>query len=214
MNIGRLLDRQSYGLGVAARYIGDKTDAYRPRGLSEPLKPENRYLRMPAAFVSEEGGSRRANGYGTSEWRGIFDSSYTKPGDYLVQGERIFFIAAQQPLLPVLCILTNRTISITRPSVQSSTASNPYGGYTVGATSLLINHWPASVLGINGKGEPAAGLPTDEIIPYLAVLLPGAQDALVSPGDLLSDDIGRNATLITSELSELGWRLTAKLATN
>lgn len=209
----RLQDRHHYALGTAARRVGDTTDAFRPNGCSNPLNKINRFLRLYASFLPKEGTLNRANGYGTAEWQGVFDASYTKPGDYLVQKRRTFFVAAQQPLLPVLCIETNRTISISRPNVQMHIAANPYGGYTVANNFLLIEGWPASVLGVVGKGEPAAGLPTDQSIPYLAVLLPAPPSVLLSPGDLISDDLGRSAVIVGSELTALGWRLTAKMAT-
>ena len=44
-----------------------------------------------------------------------------------------------------------------------------------------MNGWPASVLGANEKGEPAAGLPTDQLIPYMAVLVPASSGVILSP---------------------------------
>jgi hypothetical protein len=213
MDSKRLQDRQYYGLGIAARRTGDPTDAFRPNGPFRPLDSVNRFLRLAASFLPMGAGATRANGYGLALWQGLFDAAYTMPGDYLVQRHRIFFIAAQQPLLPVLCIQTNRTISVSRPSLQTSAASNPYGGYTGSGTSILMEAWPASVLGETGRGEPAAGLPTDLAIPSIAILLPASPGITLSPGDLISDDLQRSAIIVGSELTDLGWRLTAKLAT-
>ncbi len=209
----RIQDRAYYGLGIAARHVGETTDAYRPSCASYPLSKKNRFLRLPAAFLPKSGDTKQTNSYGIAEWYGIFDASYTKPGDYLVVGNRTFFVAAQDPLLPVLCVLTNCTISITRPDMQISTALNPYGGYQSTAASSVMEGWPASVLGITGRGEPAARLPTDQTVPHLAILLPAWPSTLISPGDLISDDLGRSATVTSSELTELGWRLCAKMAT-
>jgi hypothetical protein len=208
-----LQDRHYLALGIAARRIGDSTDAFRPAGAYEPLAKINRFLRLNAAFVSKAGSFDRPTSYGIVEWQGIFDASYTQPGDYLVQQNRTFFIAAQQPLLPVLCVQTNRTISIARPGVQTSTAANPYGGYSATTTSSVMENWPASVLGITSSGQPAAGLPTDQAIPYLSILLPAPADVVLASGDLVSDDLGRSAVIATAELTALGWRLSAKLAT-
>jgi hypothetical protein len=213
MDSVRLQDRHYYALGAAARRVGDTTDAYRPTSPFDPLHKSNRYLRLNASFLPKDGSVGHATGYGMAEWQGMFDASYTKPGDYLVQGNRTFFIAAQQPLLPVLCVQTNRVLSIARPSVQSSTAANPYGGYTAANNLLLIQGWPGSVLAVNGRGEPAAGLPTDQIVPFLAILIPAPPTVWLSSGDMMSDDIGRSAVITASELTALGWRLTAKLAT-
>src|SRR5579863_2090829 len=110
----RLKDRISWGLNVAARFIGVPTDAYRPSGASEPLSPTNRFLHLRAAFNDVRGGFERANTYDHPLWNGIFDTAYTRVGDYLVQQGGIWFIAAQQSLMPVLCVRTDRVVSLTR----------------------------------------------------------------------------------------------------
>lgn len=213
MDSSKVQDRYAYGLGAAARRVGDQTDAYRPKGPFEPLSKSNRFLRLNALFLPKDGSSKHANGYGMAEWQGVFDASYTAPGDYLLQKERTFFIAAQQPLLPVYCVEANRTLTISRPSVQTGAAADPYGGYTSTGNMTLMQGWPASVLAATGKGEPAAHLPTDQIVPFLAILIPAIPFVSLSPGDMISDDLGRSAVITVSELTALGWRLTAKLAT-
>ena len=100
-----------------------------------------------------------------------------------------------------------------RPAIQNSVGANSYGGYSAGAASILMSEWPASVLGITGKGEPAAGLPTDQTVPYVEVLLPYVQPIVLSPGDIIGDDLGRSIVIGATELTELGWRITARLAT-
>src|SRR4051812_24301641 len=124
MDSRKLQDRLSFGLGRSARHIGRTADAFRPDGPSDPLKRENRFLRLPAAFVPANGGLNTAATYGQPLWHGIFDSSYTRVGDYLVLEAETYFIASQAPLLPVLCVMANRTISITRPTLQTSTGVN------------------------------------------------------------------------------------------
>ena len=66
--------------------MGTDTDAYRPSGVSEPLAPRNRFLRLRAAFTSRDGKFAHPVMYGDALWYGIFDAAYTQPGDYLVQG--------------------------------------------------------------------------------------------------------------------------------
>ncbi len=209
----RLQDRLYYGLGVAARRTGIATDAFRPDGSLTPLAEYNRFLRLHATFLPMDGGVNRANAYGAALWQGIFDASYTRPGDYLVQKQRTFFIAAQQELLPVLCIQANRIIGISRPGIQTGIAIKSYGGYVDNSVSMLMEGWPANVVGVNGRGQPTAGLPTDLIIPCLAILMPAPVGVVLSPGDLISDDLGRSSVITGTELSDLGWRITAKLAT-
>jgi hypothetical protein len=213
MRSDQLQDRLHYGRGVAARHVGRQADAYRPVGPHNPLDKRNKFLSLAVEFRPLQGGMAAPVDYAASRWQGVFDASYTQPGDFLVEDGRVFFVAAQQPLLPVLCVQTNRVISIVRPAVQSSVGANSYGGYSAGTASLLMSEWPASVLGITGKGEPAAGLPTDQTIPFVEVLLPYVPPVILSLGDIIGDDLGRSIVIGAAELTELGWRITARLAT-
>lgn len=213
-----LQDRISWGLNVAARHIGRNTDAYRPKGPANPLSSANRFLRLHAAFSAPDGKFNRPNGYGSSLWHGVFDSAYTQPGDFLAQGKDIWFIAAQQKLLPILCVQTNRIVSFVRPAAPGSTGLNAYGGVSLGAATGLIRNYPASVLGASGAGQPAANLPTDTSIGYWTVQLPAASaldgsPVILKPADLMTDDLGRTAVVAGAELTDLGWRLTVKQAT-
>jgi hypothetical protein len=213
MNGRKLQDRLYLGLGLSARFVGQSADAFRPKGPIRPLDNQNRFLRLPATFVSAKGGDSRTNAYGDPLWHGIFDASYTKAGDYIVLGSGTFFIGSQAPLLPVLCIKTNRTISVARPNMQTSVASNTYGGYTSGSSIVLLEQWPASVLGESSSGVSAANLPTHQGVPYWSVLVPAPAGILLSPGDIITDDLQRSAVIAGSELTELGWRINAKMAT-
>jgi hypothetical protein len=209
----KLQDRLYLGLGLSARHVGRSADAYRPAGPFDPLNKQNRFLRLPAVFVPPKGGSGTTNGYGQPLWHGVFDASYTRAGDYLALGTEIFFIASQAPLLPVLCVLANRTISISRPSIQTAWGTNPYGGFTADSSSALMSLWPASVLGEDRSSSVATGLPTDQTIPYWNILVPAPSGVILTPGDLITDDLGRSAFIAGSELTDLGWRITAKMAT-
>jgi hypothetical protein len=209
----KLQDRLYLGLGLSARFVGETANAFRPAGAFDPVKKENRFLKLPAAFVPAKGGVQATNAYGDPFWHGIFDASYTRTGDYLILGSSIFFIASQEPLLPVLCVLTNRTISVARPTVQTATGTNPYGGFATNGSSPLMGLWPASVLGEDRFSTTSVHLPTDQSIPYWNVLVPAPPGVLLSPGDMITDDIGRSAVIAGSELTSLGWRVVAKMAT-
>ncbi len=208
-----LEDRVRWGLNSAARAIGVDTHAYRPSGVAEPLAPANRYLRLRAAFTAPDGRFAHPNGYGAALWYGVFDAAYTRPGDYLVQDDAVWFVAAQQRLLPVLCVRTNRMVSLWRAAAPSNAGANNYGGLNPATNTPLLTNWPASVLGAAGRGRPDADLPTDSSIPYWTVLMPAFPGVTLLPADLLTDDLGRNAVVAAAELSELGWRLTARQAT-
>ena len=217
MDQASIQDRISRGLGIAARSLGARADAYRPRGPDDPLDTQNRFLRLPAAFSAPDGNFRKPSGYGAALWHGVFDSIYTRPGDYLVQGGQTWFVAAQQPLLPALCVQTNRVVSFARPAAPGNVGANSYGGVQLTTATPLLTGWPASVLGFAGSGTPDANLPGDASVPYWTVLLPGAislsAGVILRPADLMTDELGRTATVSAAELTDLGWRLTVKQAT-
>ncbi|HEX3399902.1 MAG TPA: hypothetical protein VHT74_06220 [Acetobacteraceae bacterium] len=213
MNPTELQDRIHKALNSAARAIGADTDAYRPSGVSEPLAPMNRFLRLRAAFTAEDGRFAHPNAYGDALWYGVFDAAYTRIGDYLVQQDAIWFVAAQQRLLPVLCVQTSRVVSFWRPAAPSSTGVNAYGGVTTETNTPLLTNWPASVLGASGRGHPDTELPSDSSIPYWTVLLPAFPGVVLLPADFMTDDLGRNAVVAAAELTDLGWRVSVKQAT-
>ena len=212
MDNNRLQDRIYLGLGKTARYLGSVADAYRTANTSSPLDKRNRFLKLPAWFTPTSNAVTATNTYGQPLWHGVFDASYTRPGDYLVLQSKVYFIAAQEPLLPVLCVLTNRTVSISHPNHQTLTGGNLYGGYTSGASTPLLSGFPACVLNENKLSSPLANLPTDQALASWYVLLPAPVGVLITSGDLMTDDLGRNAVVTGSELTSLGWRISAKMA--
>jgi hypothetical protein len=213
MDPARLTDRVHRGLNAAARAVGADTDAYRPSGASDPLAPTNRFLRLRVAFTAHDGRFAHPNAYGEALCYGILDAAYTRPGDYLTQAEGVWFIAAQQRLLPVLCVRTNRIVSFLRAEAPSRTGVNQYGGKTTAKSRPLLTNWPASVLGVASRGHPTADLPSDASVPYWTVLLPAVPGVVLLPSDRMADDLGRVAVVAAAELTELGWRITVKQAT-
>jgi len=213
MNVDRLVDRIRWGLNVAARSTGAVTSAYRPRGAEYPLAPENRFLRLRAAFSGIDGKFNRPNAYGNALWRGIFDAAYTQPGDYLVQEDAVWFIASQPKFLSALCVRTNRKVSFTRPAAQTTTGVNSYGGVTAANLTPLMTGWPATVLAATREPRPLANLPGDTSVSLWTVLLPACPGVVLKSADLMSDDLGRSGVVATTELTDLGWRLAVRQVT-
>lgn len=208
-----LEDKVHLALNRAARAVGKDTDAFRPLGPTAPLTPSNRFLRLRAALIPSDGGFSRPSGYGDVLWHGLFDAAYTRPGDYLVEDAAVWFIAAQQRLLPVLCVRTNRTVSFWRAAAPANTGMNSYGGVVTETNEILLQDWPASVLGGSGRGSPESELPSDSSVPYWTVLLPATAGVILRPADLMTDDLGRNSIVAAAELTDLGWRIAAKQVT-
>ena len=198
-------------MGSAARNAGFFYDAYRPAGPEDPLAPENRFLRLPALFNARDPRFGRASSYGRPCWFGMFDSAYTRPGDYLAGPGGTFFIAAQEHLLPPLCVLTNATVALARPSAAETPGLHNYGGATTaGARMVLLSGWPASLLAAGAGGR--AVLPSDGRPGNWAVLLPPG-DFDVRTSDTLIDDRNRRFVVATVEDTALGYRMTVTQAT-
>ncbi len=206
-------DRISRGLGTAARHIGVTTDAFRPKDPWNPLAKTNRFLRLKAAFSAPDGRFGRPSGYGSSLWFGVFDSAYTRPGDYLVQDAGTWFIAAQQHLLPPLCVQSNRIVSFSRPQSPRAIGVNTYGGVFRPTAQPLLTGWPASVLTGSSGARPTADLPSDAESAQWTVLVPVAAGVTLRSADLMSDDLGRLGVVTAAELTDLGWRVVVKQAT-
>ncbi len=207
-----LQDTIARALGRAARIAGIWCDAYRPAGVGNPLAPANRFLRLNALLTPDTGDLRRPVGYGRATWSAILDTAYTRPGDYLVAPTGTWFIAAQQPLLPVLAVKTTRTLSFSRPAAPLAAGLNTYGGLTMATATPLTGPFPASVLAA-GTGGADAGLPADATPGAWTVLLPAIADVVLRNGDLVTDDLARAGVVSSAELTDLGWRLLVRQAT-
>jgi hypothetical protein len=206
-------DRINWGRNIAARAVGSPVDAYRPQDGSAPLAAGNRYLRLHALFMAAQGDGRQGGSRGSSVWQGCFDAAYTRAGDYLVDGNTIWFIGTQRPIGPLLCLQTNRRVTFMRPSVPGVTTTDTYGGVTAATSRKISEQWPASVSNGGAGGTPPAGLPGDNLASVWAVLLPSSFTLALLPSDIIQDDLGRNAVVMSSEQTSLGWHILAKQAT-
>jgi hypothetical protein len=211
MDIRHLQDRVYWGLNRVASVLGESTDAYRPKGASDPLDRSNRFMRLQAAFSRVDGNFDQPIGYGVPVCRGYFDASYTRVGDYLVQGSAIWFIAEQESMLPVMCVRTNRIITVTRLLGPDTKVSSDPSNVT--ATINVITRWPASVLGTGTEGRSQAQLPGDTRIPSWTTLLPSIEDQTLQPADIILDENGTTGVVVAAEISNLGWRLNVRQVT-
>ncbi len=211
MRYSKLQDRLYRSLGTAARHTGRWADAFRPRSPHAPLASESRFLKLPVTLeplTSAGGGDASEHIF----WRGIFDGCYTRPGDYIVLDGRIYFIALQEPLESIICIRTNRIVSIARSAQVPVNTAGAYGGFSPANASAYFSEYPASVLIESKMGSSSAGLPTDQAIPYWTVYLPAHHGIAISSGDFISDDMGQSAVISYADQSIMGWRLVAKMA--
>ena len=202
------------GLGAAARGIGERADAYRPVDGRNPLRLGNRFLRLPAWFTPPRMQSVRSGGYGEALWEGVFDAAYTLPGDYLVGADGgIWFVAAQWPMQPPLCVRAQRRVSLTRVAGPVSAGANLYGGVAPERASEVLRDWPASIAAASRTGERALATAGDMQQGAWLVLLPPHAWLGLMAGDALTDDLGRAGVVARAEYTEMGWRLLVQQST-
>lgn len=215
MNLDRVQDRLARGMGRAAFAIGEGYALFRPKGPAAPLRPDTLRLHLKVALHGAGRNWQQSPGYGDALWSAVLDTAYSQPGDYLQGPLGTFFIAAQPPLLPTLCVITNRVLNVTRPDGALAAGINAYGGVQRAEQMLLLGGWPASVLMARAGSHHGGELPGEPGGPTWTVLLPRTAEpdyGDLLPGDLLSDDRGFAAVVTTAEANDLGWRLNAAQA--
>lgn len=214
MNGLTLQDRLYRAAGRTAAIAGSTCDLYRPSGTDTPLHPSHRILRLQAAFLPQGGRLTRAVPSSEPYWEGVFDAAYTNPGDILHRRSdgAIFFIAAQQPMLPVLCVRALRMVDFARPASATVAGLNIYGGTVTATDTQLARAWPASILASGGSGTGAADIQAGLSPNAWQVLLPVSLNLRLLAGDRLTDDQGQAGIIANAERTDLGWRLAVKQA--
>ncbi len=201
------------GRAKAALRLGQDCNQYRPLTASAPLG--NQVGTLKAAFNAGDNTYRQPNLPGDAIWYADMDGRQTQPGDYLVRvtDGQAFYIAGQQPMLPIVCVECNRRLLIMRQSAQNGVGVVGYGGMVsaneiavLGASGAL---WPASIL-IGGKSQPGVGLPSSVKNTGWRIMLPSSAPVTILAGDIAQDDLGRRYSIEAAELSDLGWRINAQ----
>ncbi|MBT2299270.1 hypothetical protein J7E70_02225 [Variovorax paradoxus] len=220
MDAATLQDRINKGYGKAAARLGILHSVARPLTAAAPLL--NIQGTLLCSFNAEDWKYLKPNKYGRPTWYGLFDGSLTRAGDYLIGPAVTYFIAAQQPLLSILCVDCNRQVALLRPPpAAASTGAQGYGGTcaadstpalgTVDANGALVNGWPCSIL-LGGRQEHGTNLPMAVNNAGFQILLPPSVPIVIRASDIFLDDLGRRYIAEAAELSDLGWRINAREA--
>jgi hypothetical protein len=214
-----LLQQKIYGgYAKAALRIGPNYTIYRPSGATNPIVPGNIVTTQPASFNAEDMKYQKPNKYGRPTWYCLTDGTKTLPGDYMIGAGNTFFIAAQQLTLPILAVECNRQVRISRMPVENGPGFVGYSGVvqreevdvlgTSGAGGTFVSGWPASVL-LGGRSDKETVLPSSVKQSGVIILLPRSVPITISEADVIQDDLGREYSIYTAELTDLGWRLQA-----
>ena len=199
------------GYGVSAAKVGLPYAQYRPSGATAAIVTSNLIQTLQAAFSTDRYKFAREDGYGTPEHQALVDGSQLAVGDYLV-GAETYFIAALDPLVPILAVQCNAVLDVRRPAFSRSLGRvRGNDGDMVATETVLLSAWPASC--IQGtKGEKSdTGIPGDTRMPWWAIILPPTP-APIETDDILTDANGHRFQVSSAELTSKGWRITAQLA--
>lgn len=226
MNAAQIHAKIYAGRGKAALRLGLVYNVYRPIQAANPLS--NQILSINAAFNAGDNTYKSPNLPGDPIWYGDFDGRLTKAGDYLVcaSSSQIYYVAAQQQLLPIICIDCNRSIRIARAAPLGSAGAVGALGYSgiadtstessdvLGVNPLNNNGtfigWPCSMIFGKGRLRNPEALPsgTSEQMGWM-VYLPISVPIDVGTGDRIIDDLGRMFVVNGAEQSDIGWRINA-----
>lgn len=202
------------GRAKAALRLGLDCRVYRPLTAAAPMG--NNVATLKASFNSGDNSYRNPNLPGDAIWYADLDGTQTRPGDYLVRVSdgQTYYIAAMQPLLPIVCVDCNASVQLSRQAAQSGVGTVGYGGMVdsasvavLGTSGAPLTYWPASIL-MKGSGSyRGAGLPSGVRPGGWRMLLPPSVPVPIIAGDIATDDRGRRFTVDGAELTDLGWRL-------
>jgi hypothetical protein len=218
MDAATLQSRIYFGYGKAAQFVGYPFTLYRPAAAVNPISPGNIIGPPLNAGFTVNASSFNFNKPGKHQevlWLGLFDGSTTLVGDYLFNASHgTYFIAAQQDELPILCVKCSHVVNVARTKSSSAPGPNTYSGTTKPTQLPFLTAWPASLVMGNKSHAPEADVPMDMPSPMFEVLLPSFPGADIRSGDLIFDDNNppRKYIVAGSELSALGWRVSARLA--
>lgn len=194
------------GYGKAAKRLGQVFNHYRPASAFDPVSAP--FLIGTILMSSNTSWSyMKYDGYGGAARNLVIDGNKTQPFDYLVGEKETFFIAAMQPIVPIMGVMVDSTISITRATQSNDVGYGGYSGHTDITDVTIMQNIPVSLLnGSRGSKNPV-DLPTDTKMPMYQLLMPFLDDVIVTNGDFVIDQNGTRYVISAHELTELGWRL-------
>lgn len=162
---------------------------------------------------------RSPKGHGNADWLLMFQDELPQPGDYLVKGSEIYIYGRAPLLQPAQAMRCNHTVALLRQPAGTTTGVQSYGGAcfadsqaalgALGVDGKVMTGWPASIL-LGGRQAAGSDLPMAVAIGGFEIMLPKTVPLTILASDILLDDLGRRFIADTCELSELGWRITAK----
>lgn len=212
----RINEKIWQGRGKAASVLGACFDVYRPTEYLPGLS--NRVFRLKAVMNNQDNNYTHPGSIRSPFWNADMDGRWTMPGDYLVSvknPDNIYFILAQDPLLPIPVVECNTRVKISRKLLNAGFGRQAYGGACSGNSVDITGHdeigrafWPASVMFGGGQGTQSslpAGVKTDGWV----ILLPSSLKVFVRPADIIESEAGTRMAVHQAEIQGTGHRIRA-----
>lgn len=208
MDAQQLAAKVNQGNGKAAKRLGSTARHYRAVSPFSPLDAQP--LRELSASFATDYHYARAVRFGQATRIGIFDAEGFEAGDIMVSTGGTFFVAAMPLLQPVLCVRTERLVSIRRTAQAGSDSGlQDYSGTTAASEKLMMSGWPASILLSRGGEHSPLKLPGETRSAWHNILMPAFRGLSLHAGDFVTDEAGQRYVVSGTELTDMGWRLTA-----
>ena len=205
---------------IIAGVLGLPFQQFRP---SDPENPLAAPLRSINAWITRDPTLMESKPFDRAKPDEVYaglDPALTQPGDYLVGSVTLggavqtFFIATQDVPAPIRLVRCDRVLTFERAPITQSFGANSYGGQTIADRTTILTGWPAGfVQGTKGEAPaPSTKLPGDARLPWWTAMLPATPGVTLNMGDHATDDLGRDFTISSAELTTFGWRLTLMLS--
>lgn len=205
------------GYAKAALRLGAMVSQYRPASLTEPLAaaiatPMADFSNNPAfAFRSPPLWDKPVT------WA-LVDTTDVLAGDIFVAPIGTYFVARVEPYRPPVCMLTNRTVTLSGDAGAGSTIGEgttcsmagydnaEYGPSPVYGGTALASGWPAFIT-LKNKGQvPETGIPGDLRAGEFEMFLPVMPDFVPAVAMTAVTDLGTPYRLTAVEPSPYGTR--------
>lgn len=217
------------GYGTAAAALGAETfGVFRGAADESASFTGSPLFTLPAQFTNSKVAGYnfdRSYVYDDVTLAGLFDATNCQQGDYLVGqiSGRIFFIIGLEPMLPIVCVQANRTVSLTRTIPQAGSGGPgssgpsqpggqiPYWGRTEApsANSAPITA-PACMIASAGRATSRSDMPSAAPGPSRWRIYVSAgtfPKGAIHDRDFLTDEEGNRHQVEAAGWTNLGYRL-------
>ena len=199
------------GYGKAAKRVGFSYQAYRPALTGSPIDPGNLLPPLMASFTVHASGFNfdRPPDHRDTVMHGLFDATGYLPGDYLIGQQGTFFIAGDEPSMPIICIRCSSVVTLSTPSAGAGAACGlgPYSGNNSANEAVFATGWPAAInIAGSGRGRQSAGLPMDQGVRTFELFLPPLPQCATRVGMIVTDDLSQRYVVSAIDPSPYGER--------